>query len=136
VADVRDPKRTEADADIDDHFDAPGGSPSPFPAQRTAGALVVGAGVVALAVGTFLGVRAKSTYDDTNSHCNASVCDAEGVRLTDQAKSSATGATIAFVAGAAALAGGVTLMLTSRRDSAVSVVPGPRGASLSLTKTF
>jgi hypothetical protein len=84
--------------------------------QRVVGLVLGGAGVVALGVGAFFGLKAKSTHDDALTHCNAShQCDAEGLSRNDDAHSQATVATIAFVAAGALLAGGAAVFFTAPR---------------------
>ena len=113
---------------------------SDWPVQRTLGIAVAGAGLVAVGVGTILGLNAVSTYDSTRAHCDDSVCDARGVELTDSAKTSALWSTIAFGAGAAAIAGGAFLFFTAKTgDSAhakVRVMPSMAGLSITLGKDF
>lgn len=97
-------------------------------AQRTAGWLVGGAGLLAVVVGGVFGVRAKATYDDARSaHCpgGSGSCDAAGIDGGRDAHDQARVATIAMVLGGAALAAGAVLVLTAPRD-AVQVSVGTR----------
>jgi hypothetical protein len=69
----------------------------------SAGLAVVGAG--ALGTGIYFGVHARSLDDRANQRCPGSVCnDPEGLRLNDEAKTSASRANISYIAGGAALA--------------------------------
>ena len=79
-------------------------------AAVTAGA----AGLVAVGVGAYFGLKAKSNWDDSKSHCDANtVCDQTGVDLVHDAQSAGTISTLAFGAGAAALVTGVILYFTA-----------------------
>ncbi|MEO7110967.1 MAG: tetratricopeptide repeat protein [Polyangiaceae bacterium] len=112
--------------------------------QRTLGIAVIGLGVAGLATGSIFGVIAKSKNDDAlANHCGGgSLCDAQGLTLTNEARSSATIATISFSAGGAALLSGVVLLLTAPKSSlsraAVRVAPSlsARSAGLSLGGTW
>jgi hypothetical protein len=95
--------------------------------QKTIGIVAAGAGVVALGVGTFLGLRTRSTWNDAqNNHCNGTACDQDGVDLAAQAKSSGNLATIFFIAGAVLGGGGAVLFLTG--GSAKATASGAGGA--------
>jgi hypothetical protein len=66
-----------------------------------------GAGLLAIGVGGVFGLRARSQWSDAEDHCDPDLlCDDRGVELADKASTSANIATISFVLGAAALAGG------------------------------
>jgi hypothetical protein len=121
--------------------------PPPKPAppngdtQRLIGVIVGGVGVVGLGLGTYFGLHAISKNKDAKPFCTrGTVCYSEqGVSLTNDAKTSADISDIAFVAGAAALAGGVVLYLTapsnhaeqvSRLRLAPAVGPNSAGAML------
>jgi len=75
---------------------------------RTTGYVVGGVGVAGLAVGSIFGLMAMSAKSGGN--CDGDLCDG-GTR--DKAYPYATVSTIAFVAGAALVAGGVLLVLIS-----------------------
>ena len=89
--------------------------------QRLIGLVVGGAGVVGLGVGGFFGLRAQSKLDASNSdnHCRPpnDICDATGLQLRDEAGTAATISTVAFIAGAALVIGGVVLYLTAPKGS-------------------
>jgi serine/threonine-protein kinase len=90
--------------------------------QRTIGFAVGGAGIVALAVGTFLGLSAISEYHDADhNHCSAVDCDPTGVKLTHDARTDATWSTIGFAVGIAAVAGGAVLVWTAPHGSTTAV---------------
>jgi hypothetical protein len=85
-------------------------------AQRTAGLIAAGAGVVGIGLGSFFGVRAISKKNESNEsgHCReGNKCDLEGIALRDEGLTAATISTVLFIAGGAAAAGGVVLFLTA-----------------------
>ncbi len=82
--------------------------------QKTAGLVVGIAGVVGLGVGGFFGLKTQSTWRDAQSHCTSNLeCEAEGVTLAEQARSSGNIATIAVIAGGVLAAGGAVLFFTA-----------------------
>jgi tetratricopeptide (TPR) repeat protein len=106
-----------------------GGEPAPRPldepppsfgAQRTVAVIAVGAALAGAGLGAAFGLRAVSKRDASNDgHCDAeSYCDAEGLRLRDDAQVAGTMSTIAFAASAGALAAGALLWLTSPEPAA------------------
>lgn len=98
---------------------------------RTAGYVSGAAGIVALGVGIGFGFAAKSAWNAAKSECSDGEprrCTPAGIEHHDRASSRATIATVAVSAGLVAVAGGVTLVLVSRRgrpERTVSVAPGP-----------
>ncbi len=95
--------------------------------QRAVGLVLGGLGVVGCAVGAGFGIQAMSKDGDAADHCRGddpTRCDARGVELGAQAHDAATFSTIAFGAGAAALAAGVVVFVTA---------PSPKGASRGTT---
>ena len=81
---------------------------------RTAGWIAGGIGVGALAVGSFLGVRALSERSASDGLCTMGVCrDPAGLDDYHAAKSAALGADIALAVGAVSLAVGGYLVVTS-----------------------
>lgn len=105
--------------------------------QRTIGLVVGGVGLAGLAAGGVLGLVAKSKNDDAmQNHCQpTSFCDAEGLRLTDQARTFGNASTIAFVSGGVALATGAVLFFTApkrRAEGSVHAQPmvSARGGGL------
>jgi hypothetical protein len=106
---------------------------SGWPVQKTIGIVVAGAGVVALGVGGVFGLKTSSTWRDAQSHCTSNLdCDAQGVDLAAQAKSSGNIATIAVIAGGVLLAGGAVLFFTapSRKASVSSGSGKPLGVGV------
>jgi hypothetical protein len=82
-------------------------------AQRSLGWVVAGAGLAGVGVGLGFGLSSLSKHDESRTHCVGDACDAEGVSLRQDALRHGDIATIATVAGAAAIAGGLVLILTA-----------------------
>jgi tetratricopeptide (TPR) repeat protein len=96
-----------------------GGSWSPL---RTWGLVAGGAGLVALGVGAAFAVVAKNKNDAAGQYCDGDRCtDARALSLTDEARTSATVADVAIVAGALCVATGVTLWILAPRRGSVDV---------------
>ncbi|MGZ5969375.1 MAG: hypothetical protein ACXWP4_16995 [Polyangiales bacterium] len=95
--------------------------PPPAPTQQpsrlwpTVGWSLVAASAASIGVGAYLGLHAKSKYDDAADHCPSS-CDDAGYDQRKSAFHFATGSTIAFVAGGAFLAAGITVLVVSPRS--------------------
>ena len=90
--------------------------PSGWSTQRTIGVIAAGAGVIGLGVGGYFGLKTSSTWKEAQTHCTGLECDAEGVSLASQAKSSGNIATIGVIAGGALLVGGAVLFFTAPSD--------------------
>jgi hypothetical protein len=82
---------------------------------RATSFVLVGAGLVGLAAGTYFGVRTLSTKSDRDGQCTGLACDATGVALDQEARSMAARSTAWFVGGLAAAGVGVTLFVMSFR---------------------
>jgi hypothetical protein len=93
--------------------------------QRTIGLVLGGVGVVGLGAGAFFGLRASSQAKDADAFCTGKFCSAEGLSGHDDAHTSALISTIAFGAGAAALAAGVYLFFSAPKASASGLVVTP-----------
>jgi hypothetical protein len=109
--------------------------------QRMIGLTLGGVGGVGVVVGAIFGIVAKSTFDHAhNSECgpaanysDSRTCSPQGASDVQSAYGQATVSTVAFIAGAALLAGGASLYLTAPRGApavATSVGVGPGGISL------
>lgn len=85
------------------------------PSQRTTGLAIAGGGAVALGVGAFLGLVAKSSYDDARGTCAhpPSGCPQNAVDQSTRAYGMATASTVLFVLGGLAIAGGGVLYFTA-----------------------
>lgn len=108
---------------------------------QTLGLVVGGVGVVGLGIGTYFGVRAITKNSDAEEYCSGdNLCAQQGLDLTDKAKKDATAANIAFAAGAALVAiGGVVFLTSGSSDlERVALVPllGPRSAAASISGRF
>jgi serine/threonine-protein kinase len=90
---------------------------------KTSGLTLGVTGLVAVGVGSFFGLQAKSKNDDSKEHCNDNRCSQQGVDLRSDAQTAATTATIAFGLGGALLAIGGVLYFTSADDSNQAASP-------------
>jgi hypothetical protein len=111
---------------------------------------LAGVGVVGLGVGTTFAIMAKGQYDDSLAGCAAddvNRCNHSGVEQRNAAITKGNVATIATIAGGAALAGaGVVWLLssgssekrTAHRAGLITATPtiGPRQATLQLSGDF
>lgn len=108
--------------------------------QRTIGLVLGGVGIIGLGVGSAFGLVAMGKENDaTQNHCQSGTvyCDPIGVTEGKDAHTDATGSTVFFIVGGAALAGGIVLYLTAPKDDATPTVgltaaPTPGGASFGL----
>jgi hypothetical protein len=93
-----------------------GSAPGGDRALRNTGFVVLGAGALGIAAGTYFGVRTLSTKSnrDSSGGCVGQVCDATGVALDAEARSLAVRSTAWFTAGLATAAGGAVLLWVSR----------------------
>jgi hypothetical protein len=93
--------------------------------QKTAALVAGGLGVAGVVLGTIFGLQSKSDHDQSNSdgHCSGNTCDQRGLTLSNSARSAGNISTVAFVVGAAGLAGGGVLWFTAkhREPSAAQV---------------
>ncbi len=103
---------------------APETASGPFP-WRMVGLVAAGVGVVGLGVGTYFGIDAISKNNTSNqTGCSNDVCQPGAYATREDAKSSATVSTIAFVAGGVLAAAGITLWLVAPKgDAAAQVTP-------------
>jgi hypothetical protein len=97
---------------------------------------VVGAGAVG--TGIYFGWRTRDLQDRADQRCPLALCaDAEGLRLNDQARTSALTANILYIAGGATLATAVVLWVVGAPEEIV-VVPaaGDHQVGVSMTGRF
>lgn len=102
-------------------------------AQRTAGLVLGGVGVVGVGLGAYFGVRSFSKWSDAKDACSDYPydCGTEGTDLRASASSAGTTSTIAFIAGGALLATGVVLYLTApTKKTSVALAVGAQSVSL------
>jgi hypothetical protein len=115
--------------------------------QRIGGLVVGGVGIVGLGLGAVFGLKASSTWSNAQAKCSATSCPDRAGALADHdsASSAATVATVSFIAGGVALAGGLALVFTAPRSGSSSsstggirLTPmlGPSSASLGAGGTF
>jgi len=108
---------------------------------KTAGFVTMGVGVVALGVGSYLGLSAKSLDRDAEAQCTPRGCTSEGKSLNDDARSRGNLATVVFTIGVVAAAGGLVMVLvapSSTRKTSASLTPwvAHTGGGLGLSGSF
>lgn len=109
------------------------------PLRRNLGFVSGGVGIVGIAIGAVTGVLALGDKDTVGKFCNAQTCtDQKGLDAARDGRTVSAVSTASFAIGAAALAAGVILVLTSKSGakSVVSPAAGPSGAGLWITRSF
>lgn len=87
----------------------------PLGAQRVASLVTMGVGLAGVGTGVALLVQAKSKANDADAYCPGTVCSNDAaLRMNHDARVAGNLATVAFAAGALAIAGGIVLWLTAR----------------------
>ena len=76
-----------------------------------------GAALATIGAGTALAFGAKSRYDDSQAHCDATGCDAKSVDAQQGAVAQGNVATVLIAVGLACIGGGVYLWITSDESS-------------------
>lgn len=101
----------------------------PTNTTKVIGMVLAGTGVVAIGIGGFLALSARSKYHDADPHCPPAGCDEIGAQATEDARRLGNVATVVIGAGLALGITGTVLWLTapSHREA-------PR-AALTLTPT-
>lgn len=90
--------------------------------MRPAAYAIGAAGLLAIGVGSYFGVRAKLTDNDADRDCpTITTCNGRGVELGHDAHDQARASSIAFVTGGALLAVGVFAYFVSPKQRSVSV---------------
>jgi hypothetical protein len=111
-----------------------GDSGSDGSGRRTLGLVLGGLGLAGVAVGSFVGLKAFSTWSDAKDACNDYPfdCGREGKRLEADARGYSTISTWSFVAGGALLAAGSVLFITASPgpDPEVSLGLGPSSVAV------
>jgi len=110
-----------------------------FSTQRVLGLGIGAAGVGAVAVGAYFGVRAMQKRDESevDGHCIGSSCDDVGLPIRQDAYAAGNVATGLFVGGGIAFAAGFALFLTApnrKAPASTAVVVGP--SSIHVTGRF
>jgi hypothetical protein len=102
----------------------------------SAGAALVGAG--ALGAGVYFGMHANDLRDRADQRCPLAACaDPEGLRLNDQAKTSATRANLLYVVGGATLATAVVLWLVGAPgETVVAPTAGDHQLGVAMAGSF
>jgi len=97
---------------------------------------VVGAGAVG--TGVYFGLHAKDLQDRADVRCPLTVCaDAEGLRLNDQAQTSARRANILYIGGGATVATAVLMWLVGApNETVVSPTAGDHRVGIAMTGRF
>jgi hypothetical protein len=81
--------------------------------MRNVGLVTAGAGVVALGIGSYLALDAKSDYENARDDCDGTACTQKPYEETQSARSQGTTATVFLVVGGAAVAAGAALWLVA-----------------------
>jgi hypothetical protein len=117
---------------------APAVVPGTWTTTRVVSAVFAVAGAGALGTGIYFGVHARSLEDRADQRCPRATCsDAEGLRLNDQAHTSATRANVLYIAGAATLATAAVLWFVGAPgEIAVAPVAGDHRLGVAMTGRF
>jgi hypothetical protein len=119
--------------------------PAPAPERRrgrTLGYALTGAGVAALATGTFFGLQALAARRDASAVCPAKDathrCWSSAAGALDRDRRSSLIADVAFAAGTLATASGLYLLVRRSPQASVTaqVAVGPRGGGMELAGRF
>lgn len=139
------PKTTDKPPVVDDSPPPPPPVDDTKPASgstlKTAGFVTLGVGVVALGVGSYLGLSAKSLDNDAEALCTPRGCTPEGKSLNDDARSRGNLATVVFTIGAVAAVGGLVMVLvapssSSKTTATLSPWVAQTGGGLGLSGSF
>lgn len=106
---------------------SPDVSASGWTAARPLALAAVGVGIVGIGAGSFLGLRAKSTWDEARSKCTPNGCGDEAQSLASTARQQAGIGTVSFLAGATVVAGAVVWILAPSAKRSVGLAPVPGG---------
>jgi hypothetical protein len=101
----------------------PPAPPGTWTTTRVVSAVFAVAGAGALGTGVYFGLHAKSLSDRADQRCPGAACsDPEGLRLNDQAQTSASRANVLYIAGGATIATAVVLWFVGGPRE-IAVVP-------------
>lgn len=107
--------------------------------QRSAGFVIGGAGVVALGVGSFFGLRAMSKWSERKDNCKDGHCTEAAKSAGDSAKSAALISDIGFGLGIVAAGVGTYLVLSAKpttESSAARAKPVRQARSVQVLPAF
>ena len=107
--------------------------------QIIAGWVTVGVGVAALGVGIGAGIAALDAKSQVDAVCKfppGNACDQNGMAINERAKTYAWLSDFGIGVGAAAIIGGVALVLTSTKTVHIAPAVGPTAAGAMLFTTF
>jgi hypothetical protein len=79
---------------------------------------------VTLGVGTYFGLKSISRHDAAAAACPDLCADQHGVDLWNEATAAGNAATVAFVVGGVALAGGAVIWFTAKPSNAAGATAG------------
>jgi hypothetical protein len=114
-------------------------APSSGGTQRIIGGVLIGTGVVGVAIGTVFGIIALGKKSDASDPALCSsdftMCTQQGKNLVDDAKSAGLISTVGLIAGGIFVAGGLVVVLTAPKSqrplqAAVGAPGAPLGLSL------
>jgi hypothetical protein len=105
--------------------------------QRVLAIVVASAGVAGVAVGSVFGIMASSKWSSAQSDCNPN-CTSSSPAIGERsdAQNDATVATVAFVAGGAAIVAGAVLFFTAPTATKVAPLVGPGVSGLVVSGRF
>ncbi|MFO0567056.1 MAG: hypothetical protein U0263_15415 [Polyangiaceae bacterium] len=85
--------------------------------SKTLAYVSLGVGVVGLGVGTYMGLKAKSTKSDIDQQCKNGVCSESQRDLYDRGKTQANISTAGFIVGGVGIGLGTVLLLTGGKST-------------------
>lgn len=115
---------------------ADAGPSSAMKDRRRLGYIVGGAGLAALAVGTFFGVRAARQKSDADEHCNGYYCSQEGLDGHQAARTSAWIANVGVALGLGGVGVGTYFVISSYRPEPPAGSAQRQGIALSVGGKF
>jgi hypothetical protein len=116
---------------------AAAGGPAAGP-WRAVGLVGVGAGAISLGIGAFVGLKARSTYDERRGYCTGNQCDSRGLELIKDARSQANLSTLLVGAGLVLGGAGAALLVWGRPQHETTLAPtvGPANLGLAVRGTL
>lgn len=116
---------------------APRPEPRHVPPERSnvAGYVIGGAGIAALGVGAFFGLRASQKWDDAQSNCTGDVCNAQAESLSREANTAAWVSNVGVGLGLVGI-GVATWLLVSAPGDKPHTKAGVRASPIAGTSTL